>query len=337
MNAVDELIREFATLPDDDGSCEREASDVARRRLRRAVADERRPKRRRWRLAVPAVVAAGLAAVILAVVALVPGREESAPAAVVLERVADVANRQPAGRYPGPHQYLYLKFREGWTQVQNGIAFGTTDTQQTWVAPDGAGRQRLIVDGPPRFLTRQDRATWLAAGRPRLVPASTDGTYPAGGYPAGNMIDPRSLPTDPAALRQAIVQRFEGGTFNVGRTFELAGTLLQDSGSPALRAALYRMVSQLAGVELLGRQTDALGRHGIAVALAEADGARGELLFDPATSDVLEAEDVQAALGPVRGLPVGTVLHYFAYEGRGVVDSITALPDGGHVQFRPGS
>ena len=114
------------------------------------------------------------------------------------------------------------------------------------------------------------------------------------------------------------MKRFEGGRFNVERTFELVGTLLQDSGSPALRTALYQMVSQLPESGCSAGEPNAPGRPGIAVALAGADGTRSELLFDPVSTDVLEEAQVHVR--------AGTVLHYFAYESRGVVDSVRAVP-----------
>ena len=124
MNAIDELVRGLASVAEDDAD-ERTATDYARRRLRAAMADPQ--PRRRWSFAVPFAAAAALAAVILAVVALLPGNDASAPApasaAVALEAVARVAATKPAEAYPGPRQYLYLKFREGWTLVERGIAF----------------------------------------------------------------------------------------------------------------------------------------------------------------------------------------------------------------------
>jgi hypothetical protein len=270
----------------------------------------------------------------------------------VLERAAHVATRRPSAGYPGRHRYLYLKFLEGWTLIQGAsndgrstpaFAFRTTDTQQDWVSPDGSGRQRLEVDGPARFLTPQDRAAWLTSGKPVLAAPSTDGTYPAGGYPAGNQLDPSGLPTEPAELLRAIVRKFEGGRFSVEQTFTTVGTLLQDSGSPSLRGALYRVVEHLPRVQLLGRRSDVVGRKGIAVGVTDAQGVRDELLFDPTTSDVLEEALVQAApdtspkpAGITRRLPVGAVLHYFAYLDRGVVDSIETLPGGGRVPLHPG-
>lgn len=335
MSTIDELVRELALPSDEPDAEDRIAEQVARRRLRREMSKAPRRHRRRWPVPVPVTVAAGLAAVIFAGVALLPGREASAPApasaAIVLQRAAQVATQRPPEPYPGPHQYLYLKLQEAWTvwgaQNGSGFAYRTIDTQQDWVAPNGSGRQRLIYDGPPRFPTARDKAAWLAAGRPIIAVPSLDGTYPPGGYPAGNQVDPAGLPTDPRQLLHAIVKRFESGKFDPVKTFLAVSTLLQDSGSPALRAALYRMVAGLRGVQLLGRQTDPLGRRGVMVGIV-GSGVREELLFDPATSDVLEEADVQLSDSALH-LPAGTVMHYYAYEGRGVVNSTRALPRSG--------
>jgi hypothetical protein len=51
----------------------------------------------------------------------------------------------------------------------------------------------------------------------------------------------------------------------------IADRLLFASTSPALRSALYRVIAHLPGVQLLGWQTDRLGRRGIAVALSHAE------------------------------------------------------------------
>jgi hypothetical protein len=54
---------------------------------------------------------------------------------------------------------------------------------------------------------------------------------------------------------------------------------------------------------------------------------RDVLIFDPATSAVLEREGV--VVNPAQtmdGLPVGAVINYTVYETSGVVDSLTAVP-----------
>lgn len=56
---------------------------------------------------------------------------------------------------------------------------------------------------------------------------------------------------------------------------------------------------------------------------------QGELLFDPATSDVLQTQEIQVA--PFHSpktppLPAGTVLNYTVFISRGIVNSIKDLP-----------
>ena len=77
----------------------------------------------------------------------------------------------------------------------------------------------------------------------------------------------------------------------------------------------------------LGPATDRLGRHGQAVGLVTG-GARDELIFDPASTVVLEEETV--AVPPEQSgnnmLPAGTVMQYTEYVREGVVGSVTASP-----------
>ena len=68
------------------------------------------------------------------------------------------------------------------------------------------------------------------------------------------------------------------------------------------------------------------------------DRVREELLFDPATSNLLQTEMVQLhnrrrSRGP--SVPAGTVVKYTDFLSRGVVNSITQLPDGRHLPLRP--
>lgn len=106
------------------------------------------------------------------------------------------------------------------------------------------------------------------------------------------------------------------------------------------------MLAGLPGVQLIGHQRDRLGRNWIAVAVTQGTGAgrsRQELLFDPATSNLLQTEDV--SLGPAafplpggrytRPEPAGTVTDYTDFISRGVVNSITRLPASGRLPLRP--
>jgi hypothetical protein len=349
MNDLDELLREFAPEAADDRA-QRVAEAAVRRQLRHAITDgaaARAPRARRRRLPGRLVLAGALAVAVVAVVALLPGSHagETGPspatAAVVLERVARVATRQPAAPQPNAHQFLYLKLLEANT---SGVALGpwkgplktpfanyqTRDVKQDWVRTNGTGRERIVALAAPRFLTSRDQALARAHNaQPSPLP-SVDGVYHQRGIYYAN---PVGLPTEPDALLRAIERRFDHGRPTTEQTFAAIGQLLLDSSSPALRAALYRLIAAQPGVQLLGAETDPVGHRGVAVGLTDViTGIRSVIVFDPRTSDVLEEAIVQAAKarrGPLT--PVGTPLGYTVFIRRGVVNRIDALPGGGRL------
>lgn len=362
MNQVDQLIKELE-LPSDGGGLVEEAvaAAAARRRLRHAIADERRRRARRRpfagdtrRLVLPGLIATGLATALLIVAALLPSREASdtrlgaAPASAksVLEHVASVADRAPASAVPSAHQYLYLKWIRGWTSMEefNGRVFASSDrdTEQDWEAPNGSGRQRIVEWGF-RFLTPADRSAWQASGARWPAEPSTDGTYPVGAYFDNCNVPPRGpagLSTEPAQLLNELVQRYERGHFDLAGTVGTVACMLQATGYPPLRAALYRVLERLPRVQLLGWRQDRVGRRGVAIAVTE-HGTREVLLIDPATANALELDQIQVTQPPSRGAPIprqlpnGTVVAFSVYLDRGVVNSQTALPGGGKMPFRP--
>ena len=156
-----------------------------------------------------------------------------------------------------------------------------------------------------------------------------DLTYAQGGLPWDlyGVVQAGTLPTSPKALERAIVRRFEHGHSRPSATFVYAATFLNAGSTAALRAALYRVIESLPGVQNLGPATDRLGRHGQAVGLVTS-GTREVLIFDPASTVVLEREMV--AVPPEQSgnnmLPAGTVLQYTVYVREGVVNSDTAIP-----------
>jgi hypothetical protein len=301
------------------------------------------PARRRRRFAVAALIGAAVAgASVTMALALIPGSPARTPgpparpdaaAAAVLGNAALTAARQSAPAVAGPGQYLYVEAIEG--QRMSGTASrpdGKTtsgicvQTVQVWAAPDGSGRE--VTSAP--------------------TGASCDGGIPSQIFPKGQEIDgvvyPRAagLPTARAALEQFIVQHFEGGPEEVGATFDFAGTFLQSGAPPKVRAALYRMIQRLPGIESLGPMTDKLGRHGIGVGFTQY-GVQDVLIFDPATSAVLEREGVAADPSQI-DVPPGSaeysanaVINYTVYVTSGVVNSITAVPSTTSSPSSPGA
>lgn len=272
--------------------------------------------RRTWTAVLAGVAVLAAAAVVASVLTrpvtrpAVAGR---APVAAVLAAAAvRAAHGAGAGRPPGPGQYLYVS-----EVVAKGLgsAAGCAAapmTVQAWVAADGSGRQIGTFPAPCGTL-------------------NFDQTYPKGGLPwwLYGYVKAGSLPTHPAALQRAIVRRFEHGHSRPSATFVYAATFLNAGSPPALRAALYRVIESLPGVQNLGPVRDRLGRPGQGIGLVTA-GARDELIFDPGSTSVLEEEMV--AVGPSQPgnnhLPAGTVLQYALYVHQGVVTSTQATPAG---------
>lgn len=321
-------------------------------------------RRRLARLGGVVVLAAG----VLAAVALLPsgGRHDAqlgptpASAAIALDHAASIAMRQTAV-YPSARQYEYVKVQEG-TTTSGGfgpvsVRFWQSDTKQDWYKTNGSGRER-IVNSRSGFFAPLDRAIARAHGLSLAQFVSNqDGDSAYRGVGAYySTYDPAGLPTQPAALLRAIKHELRATrvrpTATAGATasqvataslFEvIADRLLFSSTSPALRAALYRVIAHLPGVQLLGWQTDRIGRRGIAVAISHAEvgdeATRKELLFDPTSGEPLQTQLVQTApLTETPGsapLPRGTVLGYTVFITRGVVNSIEDLPGGGHLSYR---
>jgi hypothetical protein len=335
---------------------------------------ERRPRslrrgagRRRLGLS-GAVVAAAAVGVLIAAALLPIGGSRDAPlgptpasAAVALDRAASTAMRQMTV-FPTARQYEYVKVQEGVTSSGGydgvSVRFWQSDTRQDWYKANGSGRER-IVSSREGFLGPLDRSIARARGLSLSQFVSNqdgDSTLPGGGGAYYSDYDPASLPTQPAALLRAIKRevratrtpptRTAGATASEVATASLfeviADRLLFDSTSPTVRAALYRVIAHLPGVQLLGWRTDRLGRRGIAVAISHAEvgdeATRRELLFDPSTGEPLQTQLVQTASLRSPGtatLPSGTVLTYTVFINRGVVDSIEDLPGGAHLPYHP--
>ena len=104
--------------------------------------------------------------------------------------------------------------------------------------------------------------------------------------------------------------------------FEQLGDALRESpAAPALRAGLYRALALVPGIELLGARSDSRGRAGTAVAFT-AGGRRSELIFDPATGDMLAEQTV--VTDPRRArlpLAAGTVIGDTVYLRRAVTET----------------
>jgi hypothetical protein len=123
------------------------------------------------------------------------------------------------------------------------------------------------------------RITRLRGGK------SGDETFGPGGL---YFLDLSGLPIDPEKVLALIEEReIVGGPPGDWETFVIVGDLLRETHAPpALRATLYEVAANLAGVEYLGKIKVAAGRSGLAVAYTH-DGTRQQMIFDPQTAQLL--------------------------------------------------
>jgi len=285
-----------------------------------------------------AFAGASAIAVALAGIVVLSSSPTTQPAAAeVLRHTAALAAEADAPtEIPGPGQFLYRKFNrvelKGWVpggepggpssnsggEINQPDAFNGLEstTQEEWLAPDGAGRERRVA-GTPQFFSSQERSRWEAAGSPLPVPfdleyqkkyraAFREGNPELKGFRllelgkgvadtenpplAGfHFPDTSSLPTEPKALQHAV----EDNTISV-RGFnlmypsakhldskqtsaELINILLEgESLRPQLRAAIFDALAELPGIEVNTNATDSLGRHGYAISSIDPKTGGGE-------------------------------------------------------------
>lgn len=222
-----------------------------------------------------------------------PGMRVHPSVAMVFERLASRAAKVQALR---PGQYDYT---ETWGPGDSGsstltgtpahpvtVHYYLLVTTQTWVGPDGSGRRQEKTDPVPQFTTATDRAEWLASGRslkdiPTGVTTQVE-VFGPGGVPGKlPLYNVAALPTKRAPLESVLAtgtglpRALDGEVCPRPATlsctvFLRAAALLvgPDSGSsPALRAALYRVLATVPGVHDVGRVRDHYGTRGTGLEL----------------------------------------------------------------------
>lgn len=345
-----ELIKKVYVAPGGESGAVREAARAAL--LARIEAADAPPPRRGTatkRLRRRMLVGAG-AALVLAVALplfLLGGGEDAVQPAVAnpLQLAARAAAVQPQAT-PGPGQYAYTRSKDAYLMtIFDGRRPGNSRAhiswsvlqprvREFWIAPDGSGRLRE-TSGQASFPSPAERAAWVAAGSPPLPKADQTLSEQFGKHQL-SYLDFSGLPTDSKRLRRLIEARKVhgiGGPRGEAETFVLIGDMLRESYlSPALRAALYRVVAELPGVKLVGEVRDPVGRMGTGVAYTDRKrGTRHELIFNPGTSALLGEREILVAAKP-NGLkaPPGTVFGYAAYLESRVVGSTGKAPGGPH-------
>jgi hypothetical protein len=325
----------------------------------------RRFYRRRWVTLGAATAAVAVASLVGVETLTGEGGGAGLPLAVSPAAAAQlngVAHAAAGQAMPGAGQWEYLEVKNEATATVSArnavVAYSSTQTQQSWIAPaqgdtDSAVRGRDTNDGFS-FLTPQDQATYLAnksafdagaVGQAMASGVTQDKLFPSDG---GQLPVWETSPTsDPQTLIAEIWKQFVSehsgpgvvtGDLNAqrpGALWTVLNNLLLDSTSAQLRSTAYAAIAYVQGAKVLGNATDQLGRSGIEISFREiGNNFRQTLIVSPTTGDPLEydmtLESIAGGLPATYALlPIGTVVQRLIFLQRAVVNSDTALPNGG--------
>ncbi len=272
-------------------------ADALLAKLEAAPSSPARPVRTRRRLR---LTIAGTAAVVLVLAALaglgglplggggatIGSAPAPATAAEVLRSTATAAGReQPLAA----GQYLRARMVR-WSRGSDGRLHRILFT--SWMAADGSARFLVEPDAGSGLERTDEHCTprncllRMAGQRPQAMGVARYG--PGRGFTGAQL---QRLPTDPVRLLAAIRARARTGTGLSRDPWELGFSLLVAPVPPDVRAAIYRGLAALPGVQRLGAER--VGGHaGIALARrVRAPGANVErvIVVDPKTGALLAA------------------------------------------------
>jgi hypothetical protein len=261
-----------------------------------------RPVTRRRRRPAIVMAAAGAAALAAAIVlTLLPGNTPgSSPAAAqLLAKIADAAARQPVPPVRDS-QYMY---------VETVTASPSPPPPFSGPYPRRIHLARITsqVWAPVSNVCRTGLERGITANG-HVSSAKFSAQGPGMKCPSiGGLNDPtyrllQTLPTNPHALL-ALIYRVERGhgPGPAQEAFVTTGDLLRNTiAPPKVTAALYRAAALIPGVTLVPDTTDAIGRHGVAVARTGPGvrgGVREELIFSQTTLQLIGERTVIARTG----------------------------------------
>jgi hypothetical protein len=281
-----------------------------------------------------------------------------ASAATLLVKAANLDSAQPPLPALGPGQYYYQQTdllqscsfalagsNQSGSNPATVLTYLTPTTSQTWTSSNGSGSEQSVPQGIGHFQTPGEQTIWAASGQsnPCVEFESTNTRT----VPPASSVDPgvTSLPNDPNTLGALIAagrvndvgqvtpssgvcpsqagdsrQVFAPGQVcNVAAQFDIVNNLLSSPEGPAkLGSVLYQILAKLPGVEIIGTQTDSLGRSGTAI---EDPSSGAVVVLDPTTGSLLETETLATSTTSSSGVPVGSVLWSASYGEVSVVDT----------------
>jgi hypothetical protein len=137
------------------------------------------------------------------------------------------------------------------------------------------------------------------------------------------------------AARWPKKDRAEFETQSGASMFGELARILEQSTSSRQRAAAFKALAYVPGVQMLGNRKDVTGRTGLAIRYVfKGGGGAGQvqtLIVDPHSGDLLQ--DATSDVRPANHLTVAQSLNRTVYFTRSIVKSMTALPRGGSVPY----
>ncbi len=306
----------------------------------------RRSRWTRWTRVSAAIV--GIAVAASAVLLALPGRNNP-PDLSLVNAAANVAASQPPATAVPAGEYFHMLVRSFRNVTGAGVI--NDSNIEYWVAADGSGlvRQsiaRAIFPGqrcPPRTPPPPGYLSITCAVSGNMV-VNDFRLRPGGLYRfGGDYIDTwvRALPTDEQALEAALQKQWTReyantpgvrvGKADSAQLLGLIGFALGDPlTAPAVRSSLFRLAGTLPHVSVRTGVTDAYGRTGTEITAIGSTGvavppgsplarhgapARHQILrliFDPATSEILDSDFTDGSEYPIS----------LAYFDQGIVRSL---------------
>jgi hypothetical protein len=220
----------------------------------------------------------------------------------------------PPRRGPSP-SYRYIESRCAYCEFGDNVFERMVEWhREIWIGTDRSG---LIRSSRIKwsFFTEQQRTRWEATPHPEAAEDLSPGIHLfAPGRIGGRALTLAKLPTDRDELAGALEQQRDLSVRGIG---QLMGEALVPVD---LRRALYEVAAALPGAEILADARDELGRVGDGVARVE-HGLRRELIFDPATGELLACRDVMVDPTADYASP-GALVGWTCYLSRDIFDAL---------------
>lgn len=306
-------------------------------------------RRRRWAgwVAAAATVATVTAGTLVVQTVQFGGRAPSAAAVSQLNSAADRV--APADQPLGPGQYRYVATHAWWMSTSvlrdGSYSYLAENLLETWVPADQkqewlwrrdvTGARKWIggteeearaagvpVDaaGWPEGEWRAPCGDWFAAEKGRL-PCAGDGSWQ---IPTPEFLS--ALPRDADELFDRL--RADTGSRGADADLEMlvyVADVLRTGLVPAdLRAALYRVLARVPGIDVTEQVANLDGQKGAAYGIS-AKGIRRDVIVDPVTGQFIGEREVTEA--GFNNVPPGSVISYTSMT-TAVVDGMGVRPTG---------